>query len=562
MRSTTAETLAESSVELHHASHPEMMLSSLQILRKDRQFTDVILRVGGEDFHCHRNILTASSAYFKSMFSNDMKERREDIVEIKGVSAISMELILDYVYTAIVTITADNVQGLLGAADLLQLTLVRLASQNFLETQIHASNCLGIHLLAEQHSCTELSQKAWSFALQNFPRVCSHGEILEQSPEMLVKYFSSDELVVDSETDVCETILNWVLVDLQERKHQLHVLLTHLRTHLLPRKYLTEKVVKNELISSLVDTNKLLSSSYGGSEIFVSRKPGRRRTRSRKVIVVVGGVGPANIKLRELKYYDPADRKWGTLAQLPSSADSVSGVDVVDNDIYVTGFRGDVSAFRTTSGRWDVVSTSEIDAGSRQRRGSAVQGGFVYLIGGYDGSVRLARVDRFNTRTKQWETVTPLPDAVSSPAAATYGGRIYVFGGALSNEIATDRVRCYDPETNEWFPRAPMPHALSGIAATVMGDKIYIVGCLSQIVHRYDPLKDSWSQVTSMRRTRALCSAAVCDDKLYVTGGEDQPNSLTDTMECFDPVTNRWAPCYGLPYPLKLHSCVTIIKRL
>ena len=158
--------------------------------------------------------------------------------------------------------------------------------------------------------------------------------------------------------------------------------------------------------------------------------------------------------------------------------------------------------------------------------------------------------------------VTPLPDAVSSPAAATYGGRIYVFGGALSNEIATDRVRCYDPETNEWFPRAPMPHALSGIAATVMGDKIYIVGCLSQIVHRYDPLKDSWSQVTSMRRTRALCSAAVCDDKLYVTGGEDQPNSLTDTMECFDPVTNRWAPCYGLPYPLKLHSCVTIIKRL
>ena len=139
---------------------------------------------------------------------------------------------------------------------------------------------------------------------------------------------------------------------------------------------------------------------------------------------------------------------------------------------------------------------------------------------------------------------------------------LYVFGGALSNEVATDRVRCYNPKTNEWLTRAPMPHALSGIAARVMGDKIYIVGCLSQIVHRYDPLSDAWGQVASMRRTRALCSAAVFDDKLYVAGGEDQPNSLTDSMECFDSVYNKWTPCYGMPYPVKLHSCVTIIKQL
>ena len=411
MRAVTSQTESESSMDLHQASHPATVLAALQTLRLDRRFTDVVLKVEGKDFHCHKNVLTASSAYFKSMFSNDMKESREDIIGIKGVASASMELILDYVYTSRVTITSDNVQGLLGSADLLQLIPVRMACQCFLEKQIHASNCFGIYLLAEQHSCTELSRKAWSFALQNFPRVCSHGEILEQTPEVLVKYFSSDELVVDSETDVCETILKWTLADLLQRQHQLHALLTHLRSHLLPRKYLTDKMAKNELMSGFVDANKLLGSSYGGSEIFVSRKPSSRPTRSRKVIVVVGGVGPANTKLRDLKFYDPADRKWGTLTRLPASADSVSGVNVVANDIYVTGFRGEVYAFRTMSGWWDTLASSEIEAGTRQRRGSAVLGGFVYLIGGFDGAVRLARVDRFDTKTKEWDkvgTTTPV----------------------------------------------------------------------------------------------------------------------------------------------------------
>ncbi|XP_022105276.1 kelch-like protein 24 [Acanthaster planci] len=549
-------------VDFHHSSHSAALLAALQELRLDRQFADVILHVEDKDFYCHRNVLTASSAYFRSMFLNNMKESRESRVVIKGVTSTSMELVLDYVYTSRVTITTGNVQGLLSAADLLQVVPVQRACELFLWSHIHTTNCLGVYLLAEQHSCKELSHKAWSYALENFPRVCCHGEILKQSAATLVKYLSSDELVVESEEDVCETILKWTLTNLGQRRRHLHVLLALLRTHLLPRKYLTERVLTNELITGSIDANKLLSSSYGGSEIFISSRLGERRTRSRKVIVVVGGVGPANTKLRDLKYYDPVDRRWGTLTQLPAMAESVSGVEVVDSNIYVVGFRGEVSVFRTASSRWETLSSSAVEAGSRQRRAAAVLSGFIYLVGGYDGAIRLSRVDRFDTRTKVWEEVAPLSEAVSSPAAVSHDGKVYVFGGALSDEIATDKVRCYDPKFNRWLTCAPMPHALSGIAARVMGDKIYIVGCLSQTVHRYDPATDTWGQVTSMRCTRALCSAAVCDDKLYVNGGEDQPNSLTDTMEQYDPISNRWTPCYSLPYPVKLHNCVTLIKRI
>lgn len=158
--------------------------------------------------------------------------------------------------------------------------------------------------------------------------------------------------------------------------------------------------------------------------------------------------------------------------------------------------------------------------------------------------------------------VSPLPEAVSSPAAAEHDGKLYVIGGALSNEQATDKVHCYNPDTNTWTRRASMPHALSGISAVVLHEYIYVVGCLSPIVYRYCPATDKWGQMESMGSTRALCSATVCCDKIYVTGGENQPNNPIDSAECYDPVTNRWTPCYSVPYPVKLHGCVTISKRL
>ncbi len=47
-------------------------------------------------------------------------------------------------YTAQVEVTEENVQSLLPAANLLQLTDVRDACCDFLQAQLHPTNCLGI----------------------------------------------------------------------------------------------------------------------------------------------------------------------------------------------------------------------------------------------------------------------------------------------------------------------------------------------------------------------------------------------------------------------------------
>lgn len=63
-----------------------------------------------------------------------------------------------------VLITEETVQALLPAANLLQLTAVREACCEFLQCQLHPTNCLGIQRFADLHDCSELLEASRRFA--------------------------------------------------------------------------------------------------------------------------------------------------------------------------------------------------------------------------------------------------------------------------------------------------------------------------------------------------------------------------------------------------------------
>ena len=51
-----------------------------------------------------------------------MREESKTEIELHGISAVVMEVLLDFVYTETVNVSVENVQELLPAACLLQLT--------------------------------------------------------------------------------------------------------------------------------------------------------------------------------------------------------------------------------------------------------------------------------------------------------------------------------------------------------------------------------------------------------------------------------------------------------
>ncbi len=54
--------------------------------------------------------------------------------------------------------------------------------------------------------------------------------------------------------------------------------------------------------------------------------------------------------------------------------------------------------------------------------------GFVYAVGGYDGTTRIDTVERYSPRTNSWEFVRSLPIAISRCHATAFNGRLYVAG--------------------------------------------------------------------------------------------------------------------------------------
>lgn len=57
---------------------------------------------------------------FRAMFCTDLREKHERCVNIQGIDAEDMKMLLDYTYTSKVHITKDNVQKTLEAASLFQ----------------------------------------------------------------------------------------------------------------------------------------------------------------------------------------------------------------------------------------------------------------------------------------------------------------------------------------------------------------------------------------------------------------------------------------------------------
>ncbi len=81
-----------------------------------------------------------------------------------------------FVWTVMVWNERGMFQTLLPAANLLQLVEVRDACCDFLQSQLHPSNCLGIRAFADLHACQELLHYSQSYIEQHFR---CHGRFVQ-----------------------------------------------------------------------------------------------------------------------------------------------------------------------------------------------------------------------------------------------------------------------------------------------------------------------------------------------------------------------------------------------
>nr|XP_032819214.1 kelch-like protein 12 isoform X3 [Petromyzon marinus] len=322
-------------------SHAKSILNAMNALRKSNTLCDVTLRVDEMDFPAHRIVLAACSDYFCAMFTNELSEKDKPCVDLQGLTAATMEILLDFVYTETVHVTVENVQELLPAACLLQLKGVKQACCEFLESQLDPSNCLGIREFAEAHSCMDLQQAAELFSLKHFPDVVYNEEFrLLPQPEVQ-KLIKCDEIQVDSEEPVFEAVINWVKYDEPVRSRFLPELLQYVRMPLLTPRFITDVIDTEPLVHKSLECRDLVDEAkkfHLRPEIRAQMQGPRTKPRlgANEVLLVIGGFGSQQSPIDVVEKYDPKSQDWSLLPSITRKRRYVATVSLNER-VYVMG---------------------------------------------------------------------------------------------------------------------------------------------------------------------------------------------------------------------------------
>ncbi|XP_060908444.1 kelch-like protein 29 [Labrus mixtus] len=560
--------------------HPKEMLKELNQQRRAKEFTDLKIIVDGKEFEVHQNVLASCSLYFKDLVKRSSGETRSrEVLELNmsNISADVLELLLEFVYTGSLVIDSANAKTLLEAANKFQFSTFCKVCISFLEKQLTAANCLGVLAMAEAMSCTELHNMAKAFALQNFPEVAGQEEILSVSKEDLVSYLSNDSLNTKAEELVYETVIKWIRQDPDSRVQNLSELLAVVRLPFIHPSYLLNVVDNEELIKSSEACRDLVNEAkryhmlpHARQEMQTPRTRPRLSAGVVEVIVLVGGrqtIGMNQRSLTAVTCFNPQNSKWYPLASLPFyDRDFFSVISAGDN-IYLSGgteggvMVADVWCYMSLLDNWSLVSRMTV---ARCRHNSLVYDGKLYTIGGLGVSGNLDHVERYDTITNQWETVSPLPKPVHSAAATVCGGKVYVFGGVNEAGRSAGVLQSYIPQSNTWsFIESPMIDNKYAPAVSLNGFIFILGGAYARATTIYDPDRGNIKAGPNMNHSRQFCSAVILEGKIYATGGiVSSEGPALSNMETFDPYTNTWTLLQPLPCPLFRHGCVVIKKYI
>ncbi|KAL7633189.1 UNVERIFIED_CONTAM: hypothetical protein RMT77_016559 [Armadillidium vulgare] len=563
-------------VQLEHPSHTGALLYGLNTLRSKGLLLDVTLIAGGQEFRAHRVVLASCSEYFRAMFTDEMKERCQSEISLKGVSATGLHHLLEYAYTSRLCLNLANILDILAAAAHFQVPTIIQACSNYLQAQLDLDNCVDVSMLAETYSLYSLRKKVTAFMSAHLHQFSQTADFQRLNASQLTHLLSCDFPVDCSEAQVLDIVLDWLQYDWNKRAAHCPTLLSSINWNEVP-KALIQKVER--LITGLSSPQLRLSSLE--MPLSPSTPQGLVNTRGLELAVVkVGGFSLCGVT-NEITYFLPSSGRWRHLTTIPHVEQCNFGTAVLENELFVVGgcFNQSLEElihpfgfrFSPQHNKWSTMAPMQRE---RCRFSLSVVRGFLYAVGGssespYDHGDE-SPCEAYDPASDSWSPIPSLPGFRAQHSAATLGHRLLITGG-LEGERVLDSCYVYDTTTNSWSARSPLLKPRADHASVTYGGHVYVCGgwyedeiatrVLVGTIDRYDLETDTWTVVTNVPTPRFHAGVVVVDNLLWVVGGclSDVPfDRGTGVVEVFDFRTGEWQSCSSYPQDIWEHVCVPL----
>ncbi|KFO20880.1 Actin-binding protein IPP [Fukomys damarensis] len=219
------------------------------------------------------------------------------------------------------------------------------------------------------------------------------------------------------------------------------------------------------------------------------------------------------------------------------------------------------------------LQTSKVRPRKKARKYLYAVGGYTRLQGArWSDSRALSCVERFDTFSQYWTTVSSLHQARCGLGVAVLGGMVYAIGGEKDSMIF-DCTECYDPVTKQWTTVASMNHPRCGFGVCVCYGAIYALGLIYVMggisnegieLHSfevYDPFAKRWSPLPPMGTRRAYLGVVALNDSIYAVGGWNETQDALHTVEKYSFEEEKWVEVASMKVP-RAGMCVVAVNGL
>ena len=500
-------------------THSNLVLSSLNKLRDDNDFCDVILQVENKTFPAHRAVLSASS----------VKEKQKKLVTFNDISPDAFQLVIDFIYTGDVTITEDNVSSLLHVTSLMQVHDLHKVIVEYLNEVLNVQNGLQFRKLGVIYSLTGFVNNVNKYILKHFQEFLLQKEFFNLNVDDLESLLESDDLNVEEETKVYEVVVKWTNQDEHNRKKYFSRLFKAVRLQFVPIKFVAGVIRKNKLVREFLDCRDLVEDAfffYINPEMVMAEIARPSYTPEPDSILIVH---PA--QTYQMRFH-VSQKTWN----------------------------------QTTSTGWR-TNLLNMDCSV------AVKHGKYMFCGGRDNSNQTSNsVIQFNG--SEWKTVSSMNEARCGCAAVYYKNDLFVFGGertwidpSLKYQGNTpnprsraDFVESFEVLSKSWKITENVTFVCSYASAEVVQDKVYVMGgftlntsLVNQGSHQsfymkkpsvcsyiYEFQENKWSYGPNLNIARAKFGSAVICSTIYVLGGYGMNCSVINDVEFLETSSNVW----------------------
>lgn len=193
--------------KIHHYSQ---LGEYVKQLYQEKSMADVIIRINEETFATHRIALASQSEYFSNLFLNEVSNGRLKLpleIRIKGIEPDAFRAFLSYIYTGELDVRPDLVSDFLFMSSKLKCHGILETWQDLLDNMTPEQALILVDKVA---GSGPLYKQAYDIVRKNFYQLHRWKRFYHLSTDTMCKLLTDDELVVRSEMEVFEIVMDWL----------------------------------------------------------------------------------------------------------------------------------------------------------------------------------------------------------------------------------------------------------------------------------------------------------------------------------------------------------------